>query len=113
MMDAAFILLPAFSKKKINFLLFQTSPSSLPRPLSVASLPSSSDLLPRLLKMLYGLNFKEFVAFLSAFSPRATVEDKIEFIFKVYDTYCNGKVSFNDMLSKGFFVLALSDFKKT
>ncbi|KAI9117199.1 hypothetical protein QN277_007145 [Acacia crassicarpa] len=52
----------------------------------------------RLLKMLYGLNFKEFVAFLSAFSPRATVENKIEFIFKVYDTDCNGKVSFNDML---------------
>ncbi|XP_028793999.1 calcineurin subunit B-like isoform X1 [Neltuma alba] len=52
----------------------------------------------RLLKMLYGLNFKEFVAFLSAFSPRATLENKIEFIFKVYDTDCNGKVSFTDML---------------
>ncbi|XP_054822192.1 uncharacterized protein LOC129320667 isoform X2 [Prosopis cineraria] len=49
-------------------------------------------------QMLYGLNFKEFVAFLSAFSPRATLENKIEFIFKVYDTDCNGKVSYNDML---------------
>ncbi|XP_028776794.1 calcineurin subunit B isoform X2 [Neltuma alba] len=52
----------------------------------------------RLLRLLDGLNFKEFVAFLSAFSPRATLQHKIEFIFKVYDTDCNGKVSFNDML---------------
>ncbi|TYG73491.1 hypothetical protein ES288_D04G105600v1 [Gossypium darwinii] len=44
----------------------------------------------RLLTMLDGLNFKEFVAFLSAFSPRATVQQKIE--------YGNGKVTFNDML---------------
>ncbi|TYJ39602.1 hypothetical protein E1A91_A04G080600v1 [Gossypium mustelinum] len=52
----------------------------------------------RLLRMLDGLNFKEFVAFLSAFSPRATVQQKIEFIFKVYDSDGNGKVIFNDML---------------
>ncbi|MBA0876211.1 hypothetical protein Goshw_030361 [Gossypium schwendimanii] len=52
----------------------------------------------RLLRMLDGLNFKEFVAFLSAFSPRATVQQKIEFIFKVYDSDGNGKVTFNDML---------------
>ena len=32
----------------------------------------------RLLRMLDGLNFKEFVAFLSAFSPRATLQHKIE-----------------------------------
>ncbi|KAH1117239.1 hypothetical protein GLYMA_17G071900v4 [Glycine max] len=51
-----------------------------------------------LLRMLDGLNFKEFVAFLSAFSPRATLHHKIEFIFKVYDTDCNGKVTFHDML---------------
>ncbi|OMO80805.1 hypothetical protein COLO4_23939 [Corchorus olitorius] len=52
----------------------------------------------RLLRMLDGLNFKEFVAFLSAFSPRATLQQKIEFIFKVYDSDCNAKVTFNDML---------------
>ncbi|XP_022755347.1 calcineurin subunit B-like isoform X2 [Durio zibethinus] len=52
----------------------------------------------RLLRMLDGLNFKEFVAFLSAFSPRATLQHKIEFIFKVYDSDGNGKVTFNDML---------------
>ncbi|KAK7347622.1 hypothetical protein VNO80_22158 [Phaseolus coccineus] len=51
-----------------------------------------------LLRMLDGLNFKEFVAFLSAFSPRATLQHKIQFIFKVYDTDCNGKVTFHDML---------------
>ncbi|KAI4351138.1 hypothetical protein L6164_005521 [Bauhinia variegata] len=52
----------------------------------------------RLLKMVDGLNFKDFVAFLSAFSPKASTEQKIEFIFKVYDSDCNGKVSFKDIL---------------
>ncbi|KAI5414783.1 hypothetical protein KIW84_040301 [Lathyrus oleraceus] len=52
-----------------------------------------------LLRMLDGFNFKEFIAFLSAFSPRATLQNKIEFIFKVYDTDCNGKVSFDDILT--------------
>ncbi|KAJ7979584.1 Calcineurin subunit B like [Quillaja saponaria] len=53
----------------------------------------------RLLRMVDGLNFKEFVAVLSAFSPRATLQQKVEFIFKVYDTDCNGKVTFIEMLS--------------
>ncbi|XP_042973579.1 calcineurin subunit B-like isoform X3 [Carya illinoinensis] len=52
----------------------------------------------RLLRMLDGLNFKEFVAFLSAFSPRATLQHKIEFIFRVYDSDGNGGVAMNDML---------------
>ncbi|XP_044471045.1 calcineurin subunit B-like [Mangifera indica] len=52
----------------------------------------------RLLRRLDGLNFKDFVAFLSAFSPRASLQHKIEFIFKVYDSDGNGKVTFNDML---------------
>lgn len=51
-----------------------------------------------LLRMLDGLNFKEFVLFLSAFGPGATLQHKIEFIFKVYDTDCNGKVTFGDIL---------------
>ncbi|XP_043696364.1 calcineurin subunit B-like [Telopea speciosissima] len=51
----------------------------------------------RLLRMLDGLNFKEFVAFLAAFSSRASLQQKIEFIFKVYDSDCNGKVNFNDI----------------
>ncbi|WVZ92726.1 hypothetical protein U9M48_038770 [Paspalum notatum var. saurae] len=53
----------------------------------------------RLLRMLDGLNFKEFVAFLSAFSPHTSLQQKIEFIFSVYDTDCNGKVAFEDILS--------------
>ncbi|KAL5699035.1 hypothetical protein ACHQM5_029992 [Ranunculus cassubicifolius] len=52
----------------------------------------------RLLRFLDGLNFKEFVAFLSAFSSRATIQQKVEFIFKVYDVNGNGKVSLVDML---------------
>lgn len=52
----------------------------------------------RLLKMLEGLNFKEFIALLSAFSARATKDDKLKFIFRVYDTDGNGKVTSSDML---------------
>ncbi|KAF5741750.1 Calcium-binding EF-hand family protein isoform 2 [Tripterygium wilfordii] len=52
----------------------------------------------RLLKMVDGLNFKDFVAFLSAFSAKASASQKIELIFKVYDSDGNGKVSFNDIL---------------
>ncbi|KAL7097280.1 hypothetical protein ACP275_10G134600 [Erythranthe tilingii] len=52
----------------------------------------------RLFRMLDGLNFKEFVAFLSSFSSRATMQQKVEFIFRVYDSDGNGKVTFNEML---------------
>ncbi|KAK1291777.1 Calcineurin B-like protein 9 [Acorus calamus] len=52
----------------------------------------------RLLKMTDGLNFKDFVAFLSAFSPQASLQQKIEFIFKVYDKDNKGKVTYNDIL---------------
>ncbi|KAJ8774046.1 hypothetical protein K2173_009477 [Erythroxylum novogranatense] len=52
----------------------------------------------RLLKMVDGLNFKDFVAFLSAFSAKATKEQKLGLIFKVYDSDGNGKVSFSDIL---------------
>ncbi|XP_077216354.1 uncharacterized protein LOC143850944 isoform X2 [Tasmannia lanceolata] len=52
----------------------------------------------RLLRMVDGLNFKDFVSFLSAFSSHASLPQKIELIFKVYDSDCNGKVSFNDVL---------------
>lgn len=52
----------------------------------------------RLLKMVDGLNFKDFVAFLSAFSAKASAQQKIALIFKVYDSDYNGKVTFNDIL---------------
>lgn len=80
--------------------------------------------------MVDGLNFKDFVAFLSAFSAKASLKQKVkrkycrqfpqnrfrstcslfpEFyvkiirvlvsvIFQVYDSDCNGKVSFNDIM---------------
>ncbi|XP_052176734.1 uncharacterized protein LOC127791043 isoform X2 [Diospyros lotus] len=52
----------------------------------------------RLLKMVDGLNFKDFVAFLSAFSAKASMPQKVKLIFKVYDSDGNGKVTFNDIL---------------
>lgn len=52
----------------------------------------------RLLKMVDGLNFKDFVIFLSVFNPKASMLQKIELIFKVYDSDYNGKVTFNDIM---------------
>ncbi|XP_019169974.1 PREDICTED: calcineurin subunit B-like [Ipomoea nil] len=52
----------------------------------------------RLLKMVDGLNFKDFVAFLSAFSAKASMQQKIELIFKVYDSDGNGKISFDNIM---------------
>ncbi|KAD1345622.1 hypothetical protein E3N88_39529 [Mikania micrantha] len=55
---------------------------------------------PLLLKMVDGLNFKDFVVFLSAFSPKASTTQKIELIFKVYDSDYNGKVTFRDIMEE-------------
>nr|XP_018628464.1 calcineurin subunit B-like isoform X2 [Nicotiana tomentosiformis] len=52
----------------------------------------------RLLKMVDGLNFKDFVEFLSTFSAKASMQQKIELIFKVYDSDCNGKVTFDNII---------------
>lgn len=52
----------------------------------------------RLLKMVDGLNFKDFVGFLSAFSSKASMSQKIELIFKVYDSDGSGKVTFNAII---------------
>ncbi|XP_074556725.1 uncharacterized protein LOC141812610 [Curcuma longa] len=59
---------------------------------------SLNPLSQRLLRMVDGLNFKDFVAFLSAFSPQATPQQKIELIFKVYDVDGKGRVTFKDLL---------------
>lgn len=53
----------------------------------------------RLLRLLEGVNFKDFVVFLSAFSSQATFEDKANLIFKVYDLDGNGKVSREDIVA--------------
>ncbi|XP_037448808.1 calcineurin subunit B-like [Triticum dicoccoides] len=59
---------------------------------------STNPLSKRLLRMVDGLNFKEFVSFLSTFSARASLQQKIELIFKVYDIDGKGKVSFKDLV---------------
>ncbi|XP_039119198.1 calcineurin subunit B-like [Dioscorea cayenensis subsp. rotundata] len=59
---------------------------------------SLNPLSQRLLKMVDGLNFKDFVAFLSAFSPLATPHQKMELIFKVYDIDSKGRVTFSDLI---------------
>uniref|UniRef100_A0A0A9DV95 Calcineurin subunit B n=1 Tax=Arundo donax TaxID=35708 RepID=A0A0A9DV95_ARUDO len=48
--------------------------------------------------MVDGLNFKDFVAFLSTFSAKASLWQKIELIFKVYDIDGKGRVTFKDLL---------------
>lgn len=52
----------------------------------------------RMLMMLDGLNFKDFVALLSVFSTKASLHHKVEFIFKVYDADGDGKVTRDDVL---------------
>ncbi|XP_072953448.1 uncharacterized protein [Typha angustifolia] len=59
---------------------------------------SLNPLSQRLLKMVDGLNFKDFVAFLSAFSSKASLQQKIELIFKLYDIDGKGRVTFKDLL---------------
>uniref|UniRef100_A0ACD5ZDH2 Uncharacterized protein n=1 Tax=Avena sativa TaxID=4498 RepID=A0ACD5ZDH2_AVESA len=59
---------------------------------------STNPLSQRLLRMVDGLNFKEFVSFLSTFSARASLQQKIELIFKVYDIDGKGKVTFKDLV---------------
>jgi len=59
---------------------------------------SLNPLSKRLLRMVDGLNFKDFVAFLSTFSAKASLRQKIELIFKVYDIDGKGKVTFKDLL---------------
>ncbi|KAJ0639339.1 putative EF-hand domain-containing protein [Helianthus annuus] len=46
---------------------------------------SADEFLSRLLKMVDGLNFKDFVIFLSAFNPKASMPQKIELLIKVME----------------------------
>eukprot|EP00271_Cylindrocystis_brebissonii_P016021 TRINITY_DN39153_c0_g1_i1.p1 TRINITY_DN39153_c0_g1~~TRINITY_DN39153_c0_g1_i1.p1 ORF type:complete len:177 (-),score=31.71 TRINITY_DN39153_c0_g1_i1:230-760(-) len=52
----------------------------------------------RLLRRFEGVNFKDFVGLLSAFSSRATPEDKARFIFRIFDVDDNGYVTSEDMV---------------
>lgn len=53
----------------------------------------------RFVRMLEGVNFKDFVQWLSAFSPRAALRDKAQLIFRVYDSDGDGRVSKSNILS--------------
>eukprot|EP00475_Leptophrys_vorax_P046316 TRINITY_DN9901_c0_g1_i2.p1 TRINITY_DN9901_c0_g1~~TRINITY_DN9901_c0_g1_i2.p1 ORF type:complete len:176 (+),score=17.12 TRINITY_DN9901_c0_g1_i2:489-1016(+) len=53
----------------------------------------------RLLGMLEGVNFKDFVRWLAAFSSRADAEDRTRLIFAVYDVDNDGKISRLDLLA--------------
>ncbi|KAK9828732.1 hypothetical protein WJX72_001762 [[Myrmecia] bisecta] len=53
---------------------------------------SINPLARRLERLFESVNFKEFVAFLSAFSGRASADDKAKFLFTVYDVDGDGLV---------------------
>lgn len=58
---------------------------------------SINPLAQRLVRMVESANFTEFVRVLAAFSPRSPREDKVRFIFEVYDVDGDGVVSREDM----------------
>lgn len=58
---------------------------------------SINPLAQRLVRMVESANFTEFVRVLAAFSPRTPREDKVAFIFEVYDVDGDGVVSREDM----------------
>ncbi|KAL3158350.1 hypothetical protein ABBQ38_010589 [Trebouxia sp. C0009 RCD-2024] len=58
---------------------------------------SINPLAQRLERIFESVNFKEFVYLLSAFSSRASVDDKVHLIFTVYDSDGDGLVSADDM----------------
>jgi serine/threonine-protein phosphatase 2B regulatory subunit len=59
---------------------------------------SLNPLSKRLLRMVDGLNFKDFVALFSTFSAKASPRQKFELIFKVYDVDGKGRLTFKDLL---------------
>eukprot|EP01025_Chloroclados_australasicus_P037592 TRINITY_DN38428_c0_g2_i1.p1 TRINITY_DN38428_c0_g2~~TRINITY_DN38428_c0_g2_i1.p1 ORF type:complete len:238 (-),score=19.31 TRINITY_DN38428_c0_g2_i1:106-819(-) len=58
---------------------------------------SINPLAPRMTRMLDGCNFKDFVRFLSAFSPAASQQDKLRFMFEVYDVDGDGLLTHDDL----------------
>ena len=53
----------------------------------------------RILQMFENVNFKDFCLMLSNFSERATAEDRIRFLFNVYDVDGDGYISRSDLLT--------------
>jgi hypothetical protein len=58
---------------------------------------SINPLAPRIVRLLNGSNFRDFVRFLAAFSSRARTEDKVRFMFECYDVDGDGEVSPDDL----------------
>lgn len=56
-----------------------------------------SPLAPRVTRVFQNLNFKDFCRVMSAMSDRATREDKLDFMFRVYDVDRDGYISFSDL----------------
>ena len=50
-----------------------------------------SPLASRVVQVFQNLNFKDFVRLLAAFSDRASREDKLQFMFRVYDVDRDGQ----------------------
>ncbi|KAK6944330.1 hypothetical protein RJ641_025432, partial [Dillenia turbinata] len=78
-----FMSLPEFAANPLSQIL----PLPLPLPLHLND--KMTEFHTRLLTTVNELNFKEFVGFLSNFSPRASL---------MYDVECHGKVTFDNML---------------
>lgn len=58
---------------------------------------SINPLAQRLVRLFESVNFLDFAQFLAAFSDRASYEEKVKFIFWVYDVDGDGVVTFDDM----------------
>ena len=67
---------------------------------------SINPLAPRLVRMLDGCNYRDFVCFLAAFSPRASPASKAQFMFDCYDVDGDGVVSADDLRSMLRFLVA-------
>jgi serine/threonine-protein phosphatase 2B regulatory subunit len=58
---------------------------------------SINPLAPRLGRLFESVNFKDFVALLSAFSAQASTEDKLQLLFRVYDVDGDGLICPEDL----------------
>jgi len=56
-----------------------------------------SPLAPRIVQMFQNQNFKDFVRMIAALSPRASREERLRFIFTLYDIDRDGAISRSDL----------------
>lgn len=68
-----------------------------PTPSHVCAELSINPLAARLVRLLDGCNYRDFVRFLAAFSSRASARDKAQFMFDCYDVDGDGVVSADDL----------------